>query len=305
MEIINFTIAAQNDGVIPNFWGSALRGAFGHSLKKLVCINRKGDCGSCYLKNVCSYIKIFDPIPDNFSDKDLVLKRVFTSLPTPYVFSIIDNGGFLKENQQLKFKVKIFGNSTSLTPFIIRSVLNLFENGIGKEKLKFTIISVKNEIGGNYIDSKGLIVNDHFINPFENTSNDVFSLCLKSPLRLLVDGKLVGVEKFSVNSFIFAAVKRYAMIRKIYYNIETEKIGNLKQICNDVKLISSNLHWQEQYRYSSRQNEKLKIGGLVGDLQISCEKVPILKPFIAAIPFLGLGKGVSMGLGSIELRNNY
>lgn len=50
-----FTSPAQ----LPLFKGSTLRGALGHSLKKVSCALRRQECDSCLLSNSCAYALIF------------------------------------------------------------------------------------------------------------------------------------------------------------------------------------------------------------------------------------------------------
>jgi hypothetical protein len=45
-----FSLKAVDCINLPVYKGSTFRGAFGHALKKVVCINRERTCASCLLK---------------------------------------------------------------------------------------------------------------------------------------------------------------------------------------------------------------------------------------------------------------
>lgn len=298
MEVFKFTIRSTSNERIPDFWGSALRGAFGHSLKKLVCINKQYACEDCYLFKVCTYQKIFDPKPSD----DEQFGRKFSNLPPPFIIDLKSRGGLIKENQSLCFDLRILGNERQYTPFVIRAMCNALSNGIGKNEVKFIVEDIKNFYGESIFDKEGNISSSPIIDFFSNNLSDNVKIMVETPMRLLNQSKLMTVESWKPDVFIFAAIKRYAMIRHIYYGLETHNIGKMKQLCNNVEVSKTKLQWKDLSRYSSRQKEILKIGGLVGEFDLNFSKIPEFKPYIASLEYLGIGKGTSMGLGSVSIK---
>jgi hypothetical protein len=49
------TFRAVDDLRLPAYAGSAWRGAFGHALKRLVCVTREPACPPCLLYRSCAY----------------------------------------------------------------------------------------------------------------------------------------------------------------------------------------------------------------------------------------------------------
>lgn len=45
---------------LPPFAGSTLRGAFGSTFKRMVCVERHGECPRCLLRKQCAYPYIFE-----------------------------------------------------------------------------------------------------------------------------------------------------------------------------------------------------------------------------------------------------
>jgi len=66
---------------LPSFPGSAWRGAFGHALKKTVCIVRNSPCNQCMLKNACVYSTAFETPPPGNTEK----MSKYTAAPHPFV----------------------------------------------------------------------------------------------------------------------------------------------------------------------------------------------------------------------------
>ncbi len=55
-----FTVCAQDPIRLPPFPGSAIRGIFGHGLKRSVCVTRLHDCNECELRSHCVYSYLFE-----------------------------------------------------------------------------------------------------------------------------------------------------------------------------------------------------------------------------------------------------
>src|SRR5262249_47261833 len=56
-------LRALEDASLPAFLGSTLRGAFGHALKRAVCVMRKRDCEQCLVGDRCLYPYLFETPP--------------------------------------------------------------------------------------------------------------------------------------------------------------------------------------------------------------------------------------------------
>lgn len=66
---------------LPAFPGSAWRGAFGHALKKAVCVVKQQACSSCMLKTSCAYSYVFETPPPDSAEK----MRKYNASPHPFV----------------------------------------------------------------------------------------------------------------------------------------------------------------------------------------------------------------------------
>ncbi len=78
-----FIIKALGPLHLPPYKGSTFRGGFGHAFKKVVCVNRSQDCGSCLLKERCVYSYVFETPPP----PDTTRMRKYPYAPHPFVLT--------------------------------------------------------------------------------------------------------------------------------------------------------------------------------------------------------------------------
>ncbi|HEX9944261.1 MAG TPA: hypothetical protein VGG03_19800, partial [Thermoanaerobaculia bacterium] len=73
---------------LPAFKGSMLRGAFGHALRRSVCLmGPEQPCETCRLRRACAYTRIFETFVE---DEPPPLLRGLDAAPRPYVFEPAD-----------------------------------------------------------------------------------------------------------------------------------------------------------------------------------------------------------------------
>ena len=58
---LRFLVVAQDPLRLPFFAGSMLRGAYGHALRRLVCLTRAPACENCSLRATCPFPRLFEP----------------------------------------------------------------------------------------------------------------------------------------------------------------------------------------------------------------------------------------------------
>ena len=63
IKTYRFYFATDSSVRLPKYPGSAWRGAFGHALKKTVCVVRITPCNQCMLKSACAYSYVFETPP--------------------------------------------------------------------------------------------------------------------------------------------------------------------------------------------------------------------------------------------------
>ncbi len=67
------------------------------------------------------------------------------------------------------------------------------------------------------------------------------------------------------------------------------------------RVVSSTLRWWDLERYTDRQDTKLKVGGLIGEVEYEGRVIDEFMPLICAGELLGVGTGTSLGLGRYQI----
>jgi hypothetical protein len=117
--------------------GSVLRGAFGSSLRRLVCTMNKGvRCDSCILKEKCAYTLIFNPIGINPA------KRL-QNVPRGYVLKPpLEREKEYTSDRPLSFEMILIGDRINYLPYVIVTLSELGRIGIGLNRGRFALSDI-------------------------------------------------------------------------------------------------------------------------------------------------------------------
>ena len=132
-----------------------------------------------------------------------------------------------------------------------------------------------------------------------NTSTDkhtVLTITLETPLRLKFENRLISALPFHV--LVRAMLRRVSSLLICYSPDQHPSIDyqRLVRDAQEVNIVESNLKWFDWKRYSSRQDEKMLMGGMIGSVTYEGR----LEPFIDLIDFCSkvhIGKQTAFGLG--------
>ena len=262
----------------PFFIGSMIRGALGFALKKVVCINPTYECSGCFSANSCLFYRFYEEKNSYHS------YRLSTRLG----------------EDRLEFSIYLFEDAVSKLPYILSSIYTLLEvNGLGKDKERVKIKNIKVSNSLVYKDGKFLSLNDikpQEFNPKDNL-NDTLLLNFKTPLRIKSNNRFLRDAKEGLK-----LITLINSIHRRYYQIKGLEIPKLNyQIQGELK---SNLKYLELYRYSNRQKSKMRLGGLMGEIDLyNLDRVSSL--YLQLGEILGVGKQTVFGLGDYELKSIY
>ncbi|MDD3465742.1 MAG: CRISPR system precrRNA processing endoribonuclease RAMP protein Cas6 [Campylobacterales bacterium] len=256
----------------PFFIGSALRGSFGHSLKKVCCINPKYACEGCFATPTCLYY-------DFFEQKNRAHNYRF-SIDIP--------------STSWGFGIYLFGDACERAPYVISAInMALSENGIGKERKKLTIKLIKS---GNKIIFDGKSYDFACLTPknFTPSFRKISKVTLTTPFRLKSDGKRVDSGEITALSVALSAQRRY-------YELKNQKCEAGRVEC--ARQQSGELKFLDLERYSSRQKTKMGLGGFIGELTVN-DSGGELSALLELGEIIGVGKSVVFGLGQIKLEGD-
>jgi len=127
-------------------------------------------------------------------------------------------------------------------------------------------------------------------------------LTLLTPLRLKQGGSLT--EQFNFELLIRAILRRITYLNQYFGDQEIEL--DYKQLIDQAKEIKTrarNIAWRDWERYSSRQDTRMKLGGIVGDIEFAGDITPFW-PFLLMGQEIHIGKNTTFGLGKYRVERS-
>ncbi len=299
-----FTVKIGTLTILPPYKGGVFRGAFGHSFKKAVCaLKKNSDCNACILKQQCIYIIIFNPpAPSGFPDA-----AKYRQAPPPYVLNPpVENREVFRPGDNLTFNMVLMGRAIEAIPYFIYSFIEMGEKGLGRERGKFELEKVEvfnDEHYTQIYDSETGTLKDfndsNHASPYTDYSN-VRNLTLKflTPLRLKEKNSLVTDLNFAL--LFERLMHRLELLSLFYGNEQVKAAKDLPDKASGIEVRHKNLHWYEWGRYSSRQKDLMKLGGLKGEISFEGNLTSFM-PYLKLGEAVNIGQGTSFGLGRYEI----
>ncbi|MDM8539451.1 CRISPR system precrRNA processing endoribonuclease RAMP protein Cas6 [Desulfococcaceae bacterium HSG9] len=294
---------------LPAYQGSALRGAFGHALKRAVCTFKTQECTACLLKTKCVYSYTFETPPP----ADTEVLRLYPFAPHPFVLNISGNSNEnRKPGSPLQFGMTLVGRAIEFLPYFAYGFIQMGQLGIGKGRGRFDVeqIVAVNDKGEN---AEIVFEHDHVTPPetilsFENAcqrsteyaSNEI-TVRFNTPLRVKYRGRLHDNPDFHI--MIRNLLRRVSNL--LYFHCGQHADFDFKTLirkAETVKMIHSDIRWADQKRYSNRQKKHMLMGGIVGQATYRGDLAEFL-PLLVLGSWVNIGKGTSFGLGSYSLSN--
>lgn len=299
----------EEAGTLNVFKGSALRGAFGHALKKAVCTVQKKECAHCILQSQCLYAQFFMEQPARAEAQSI-------AQPRPYIIEPpIDSKTYYAPNDVFEFKLILLGKAIAMLPFIIYAFELMGRQGLGKNAqdehaaTRFTI----QDILSAHTDPPQSIYDAH--------NKQLLACCTAQELHYspapqsiapaqYLDVQLETLLRFKTDNMLATQLSFSQLCRLMMRRISTifaewgeEELGldykYFLQKAEAIETIHSSLQWQDYTRYSNRQKQKLKLGGLIGFVRYKGDVSPFI-PLLQLATLLHLGKQSSFGLGKIS-----
>lgn len=279
---------------------SAWRGAFGHALKRAVCVTRAPDCKSCPLLHACSYPYLFETPPPPAAQK----MRLYRAAPHPYLFT-----GWRREGERHVLGFTLIGRGNDYLPYVIYALEQAGLKGIGGDRRRFRLESVMQESMPGSEEWRpigrpdGHLTAQKAVSPPLPSPPPRVEIEVLSPLRLQSEGKLVRVERFGFPAFFGSVLRRISMLSYFHTDTPLEAdFARLMALAREVEINPVNLAWREWGRYSSRQRTAMKMGGLVGSFGIEGVDLAPFWPFLWIGQWVHAGKAVVMGNGGYRIK---
>lgn len=303
-----FRIEALEEINLPYFKGSTFRGVFGNTFKKIVCVLKSKVCDDCILKQNCVYAYIFETPPPAESTAIFNMNK-YKNIPHPFIIEPpLDSKKYFQEGEELEFSVILIGKAASYLPYFIYTFSECGKQGIGKGRGRYTLKDVlTNDRKIVYTEKESKIIAPEkqvieISEDFDETwnSEEEITLNILTPIRLKNRNDLVRNLEFYI--LIKALMLRMNLLN--FFHCEgVEARWNHKKLLDlsrTVRIVEDKTRWYDWERYSSRQQTRIRLGGIVGTIKYGGNMKPF-KELLKAGEILHIGKNTTFGLGKYKI----
>lgn len=304
---LDFEAVSRDDGTLPVYLGSTLRGAVASRIKKYVCVVDHRDCRRCHLRYRCFYPYLFEPPP---------LRKVpllATEGNPPALMFIPPDAPHdanhrprkVREGDRLTFRIRLFGSPGPLLDTVLRGVRRALFLGLGRRRIRFDMVSciIENRQGKTRWE-RGRLDGDilpFLLRPPEMMEWDVIPEVLVefiTPFRFKQKGGYRFTGDF--RNLMGTILRRYSRLCMLYGRYESYDYSTLLERAGNVECVEKNLRWLDWVRFSRRQWTKMKLGGMVG--RVKYRNVPmVFYRWLKVGEIIHTGKNTIFGLGRIRV----
>lgn len=262
MRRLCFTLVATDHISLPRYKGSTFHGGFGHALETI---------------SPTWFRYFFQPQTQSGND----IPKPFVLLPP------LDQQQSYKAGEIFQCELTLIAEATRHVA-IVQAAIEYLGNklGLGYNRGKFSIADITEE---NFDNNH----NQLSVNP------QTLSLKLITRMRLKSNGQLQKqCPPFSI--LIERLLGRLKTLQQSYNNkaesINEQQYCQLLHQANEINTIYSDAYWDDWDRYSGRQKEWMKFGGLLGELRFQGDLQPFM-PYLQLGEWCHIGGKSSFGLG--------
>jgi hypothetical protein len=308
-ERFRFTIEVRGLMVLPPYKGGVLHGAMGDAVRRTVCATRAERCDDCMLTGGCLYAWIFDPKPP----PGFAHSGRFQQPPRPYVLTPpLTSRQAFHPGETLDFDLVLMGRALDALPYFVHVFMELGRRGFGRERGRYRLLKVEVMRPGGltpvYDGLSGALLAlppDEPTDPHPVTFGSPSSITIQllTPLRLKEKGGLVTKLRFPL---LFERLAQRIAILAAFHGPDPDgpprphpsAMEDLARQARDIRVADDGLHWYDWERYSGRQKEAMKFGGLRGTIRFEGDLAPFLT-FLKWGELVHVGQGTTFGLGRL------
>jgi hypothetical protein len=292
---------------LPPYKGSTFRGGFGGVFRRIACSRRLDKCNGCLLKNTCPYGFIFESGPWEGAE----VWGKFEEIPRPFVIEPPETAQTqFSAGERIDFHLVLIGKAIDYLPYFILVFKELGETGIGKGRAKFRLNRVvslpvggmdgETVYDGERVSNRVAVIRAADLRAEGERGDDWLHLVFQTMTRLKIDGAFVDLPEFPV--LVRALLRRLSALQYFYCGERLECDFNaLIAWAGEVRLTDNQTFWVDWERYSSRQDTRMHMGGLVGEAEYQGPWAEFGE-LLQWGEVLHVGKGATFGLGKYVIR---
>ncbi len=301
---VKFILKALSEIRLGDYKGSTFRGVLGHALKSISCFSRRTCLTQCSYPKTCPYGYLFEtPLPERAEKM-----KKYTSVPHPFILTPpLEEKNVYWPGEFFSLDLTLVGKGVDYLPYFVYAFERQGEKGIGKNRGFFEVAAVSGTAPDSilYTNQEKVLMKEAVeknIQHFEfdskfQSDNFLEKLTLKflTPVRIKFEERFT--DKLEFHILIRNLLRRLSSLLYFHEGIEVKwDFKALIEKALTVKMLESRTSWYDWERYSNRQETRMKLGGLIGEVTFS--DVPeVFLPFLKIGEVVHVGKNTSFGLG--------
>lgn len=300
-----FTVAASSPIELPPYTGSTWRGLLATALRRSVCVPGLETCDPCLMTDFCAFYRFFE----QGALADTQAPRYRSNSP-PFVLDLLGDGGrTLAPGERLAVGLTIIGDSIDFLPYWVYAFQRAGELGIGRGRGRFALTEVTQEaaLGADTwipVWQPGATT----AAPLEPAAvafpapPPALQIELLTPLRIKRRGDWVTAADFSAAEFVYHLCSRLDRLEAQFGHGDAGGFWAVHRTrAEALPPAPYDLRWHDWTRWSSRQQQHMKLGGLLGRFTVPAAALPELWPLLWLGQYLHVGKNTSFGLGAYRV----
>lgn len=304
---LHFTACIAEDCHLPRNKASALRGGVGQMMILQNCILASAsrtdeDCRECSCREEC--------LVQRFLYTPVSIQPAFSAekLSMGYLFECENYYEDFAEGDTFDFQVILFGKSRVYLNLLLQAVWALGQQGLGKEKGRFSIVRILNSrkedilcdgYGGGQI-RKDRYYPETFAGyaqfRMRQLQKNGYRGALKFQTETDIRFRKQRMEEFDMQAIVENLARRTYLFN-CFEGTEMDLDIFMEEMTSDLpRICYQDVNRIQVKRFSSRQMSSMKLGGIKGEVQL--DEIPgQLLPWLLAGEVMHIGKNTSFGFG--------
>lgn len=316
LALYDFNLRVQEPMRLPAYKGGVLRGGFGITFKRIVCIYPPlPPCRDCPLLYRCPYPAIFETPPPPDSE----VLRTHEAIPQSFVlWPPEDERTHFVPGQHLRFRLTLIGHGIAALPYFIVTFQRLGELGLGPDRARYRLLRVDEidprdeswravwqEDGGVSADIGQELDAGTLLAAFPDQAATSLTLDFLTPTRLKFDGHMLRTAP-PFHVVVRTLLRRLSSLSYFHAGVRWEIdyrgwIERAEAVETATAVAAASIRWVDWDRYSTRQQQSMDFGGIVGQVRYVGESLGEFAPLLRLGEWVHVGKGTVFGQGRYRL----
>lgn len=282
---------AQQDGVLPPYLGSTLRGILGHCIHDFACTNPGKQCYACEKKRDCIYTACF------------ASAGTPAGAVNPFVLYARKEGKTRwKKGEPLAFDLTLIGRTVERAGLFLEALYAMSRRGWGVYRLTFALEQIADPISNRLIYAGGKTwMQNLCIRTLESKPHPASAALIRfdTPVSIVSSGVLCKDPDFQ--TLVRFLSRRISLLALAYTDHTVEWTDSFYEAAKHIKTVQSSWRERDIHRYSMNQKEgHLSLPGIEGWILYEGNLEPFT-PLLYAGQILHMGKNATHGYGHFEV----